>query len=175
MELSQYRLETLHQDGEFIRYRGLRQTRAETIPQSILALSPLMERPTPSTIKKLEHEFSLKDDLDPAWAVGPIALTQQQSRTMLLFEDPEGEPLERLVRGSMELNRFFGCDWRRGRSKSTNIASKSPIPPSRISSSPICHCRGSPIVIVEVRQLATPFTNLLRSRVSIFNNLRVAA
>src|SRR2546428_14105650 len=102
VDLSQYRLETLHQDGEFILYRGLRQTR-ETSPLSILALSPVMERPAPATIKKIEHEFSLKDELDPAWAIRPIALTQQQGRTMLLFEDPDGEPLDGLLRRPMEL------------------------------------------------------------------------
>jgi len=108
-DLSQYRLETLHQDGEFILYRGLRPTKAETSPPSILALSPVMERPVPATIKKMEHEFSLKDELDPAWAVRPIAFAQQQSRTMLVFEDPNGEPLDRLLRRPMELTQFLRC------------------------------------------------------------------
>jgi hypothetical protein len=103
MDLSQYRLETLRQDGEFILYRGLHQTLTETSPPSILALSPLMERPSPATIKKMEHEFSLKDELNPAWAIRPTALTQQQSRTILVFEDPDGEPLDRLLRRPMEL------------------------------------------------------------------------
>ena len=52
MDISQYRLEMLHQDGEFILYRGLRQTEAETSPPSILALSPVMERPAPATIRR---------------------------------------------------------------------------------------------------------------------------
>ena len=108
MDLSEYRLETLRQDGEFILYRGLRQTKAETSPPSILALSPLMERPAPATIKKMEHEFSLKDQLDPVWAIRPIALTQQ-GRTMLLFEDPNGEPLDLLFRGPLELKQFLRC------------------------------------------------------------------
>jgi PAS domain S-box-containing protein len=109
MDLSQYRLETLHQDGEFILYRGLRQTKVETSPPSILALSPVMERPAPATIKKMEHEFSLKDELDPTWAIRPIALTAQESRTILLFEDPNGEPLDLLRRGPMELKQFLLC------------------------------------------------------------------
>ena len=88
MDLSQYRLETLRQDGDFILYRGLRQTKAETSAPSILALSPVMERPAPATIKKIEHQFSLKDEVDPGWAIRPIVLTQQQGRSMLLFEDP---------------------------------------------------------------------------------------
>src|SRR5215510_9484477 len=99
----------LHQDGEFILYRGLRKSRAEARRPSILALSPVMERPAPATIKKIEHEFSLKDELDPAWAIRPIALTQQQSRTMLVFEDPDGEPLDRLLRQPVELKQFLRC------------------------------------------------------------------
>src|SRR5262245_62204525 len=81
MDLSQYRLETLGQDGEFILCRGLRQAEAETSPPSILALSPLMEPPAPATSRKLEHEFSFKDDLSQAWAVRPIALTRHQTPT----------------------------------------------------------------------------------------------
>src|SRR5262252_488701 len=109
MDLSQYRLETLHQDGEFVLYRGLCTTEPETTSRSILALSPVTERPAPATIKKIEHEFSLKDELDPAWAIRPIALTQQQSRTMLVFEDPHGEPLDRLLRRPIELKQFLRC------------------------------------------------------------------
>jgi len=109
MDLSQYRLETLRQDGEFILYRGLRQTKAETSPPSILALSPVMERPAPATIKKIEHQFSLKDEVDPGWAIRPVVLTQQQGRSMLLFEDPNGEPLDRLLRRPMELRKFLRC------------------------------------------------------------------
>src|SRR5215469_7240908 len=109
MNLLQYRLETLRQDGEFILYRGLRQNEAETGPPSILALSPVMERPAPATIKKIEHEFSLKDELNTAWAIRPITLTQEQSRTMLVFEDPHGEPLDRLLRRPIELKQFLRC------------------------------------------------------------------
>ena len=79
MDLSQYRLDTLRQDGEFILYRCLRLTNSETSPPSILALSPVMERPDSATIKKIEHEFSFKDELDPSWAITPIAFTQHQS------------------------------------------------------------------------------------------------
>src|SRR5215467_1641341 len=109
MDLSQYRLETLHHDREFVLYRGLSTTEAETSSPSILALSPASERPAPATIKKMEHELSLKDELDPAWAIRPIALTQQQSRTMLVFEDPHGEPLDRLLRRTMDLRQFLRC------------------------------------------------------------------
>jgi len=107
MQLSQYRLEPLRKDGEFVLYRGLSQTKPETSPRSILALSPITEHPAPATVKKLEHEFALKDDLDPEWAIRPIALTQQGSRTILLFEDLNGEPLDRLPGRPLELKEFL--------------------------------------------------------------------
>src|SRR5262245_61827644 len=109
MELSHYQLETLHEDGEFILYRGRRRSTAKTGPPSILALSPLMEHPAPATIRKIDQEFSFKDELSPAWAVRPIALTKQQNRTMLLFDDPGGEPLDRLVQRPMGLDAFLRC------------------------------------------------------------------
>jgi PAS domain S-box-containing protein len=109
IKLSGYKLRTLHQDGEFILYRGLRQSKAETSPASILALSTVMERPAPATVKKIEHEFSLKEDLDREWAIRPMTLTQEQSRTVLVFEDPAGEPLDRLLRQPMEVKQFLRC------------------------------------------------------------------
>jgi serine/threonine protein kinase len=82
---------------------------AETRLPPVLALLPVMERPAPTTTKKMEHEFSLKDELDRAWAVRPIALKQDHGRTMLLFEDPNGEPLDRLFRRPTELKQFLRC------------------------------------------------------------------
>src|SRR5258708_19800276 len=107
MELLHYKLEPLRQDGEFILYRGLRQSETGKSLSSTLALSPVMERPAPGSLRKIEHEFSLKEDLDPAWAVRPLALTQDQGRTMLLLEDPGGEPLDRLLEVPMEPQQFL--------------------------------------------------------------------
>jgi PAS domain S-box-containing protein len=107
MDLSQYRLETLRTDGEFVLYRALPNIGAETPPPSILALSPILEHPAPGTVKKLKHELSFKDDLDPAWAIRPIALIKLQSRTTLLFEDLHGEPLDRVRGRPLELGQFL--------------------------------------------------------------------
>ena len=41
------------------------------------------------------------------WAVRPLALTQYQGRSVLVLEDPGGEPLDRLVREPMELGQFL--------------------------------------------------------------------
>jgi PAS domain S-box-containing protein len=109
MDLSQYRLEPIRKDGEFVLYRCVPQSEALTSAKSILALSPIVEHPAPATVKKIEHELSLKDDLDPGWAVRPIALSQQQSRIMLLFEDPNAESLDRLAGRPLELREFLRC------------------------------------------------------------------
>lgn len=61
-----------------------------------------------ATIKKIEHEFSLRDELDPAW-IRRIALTQRQGRTKLLFEDPNGQPLDQLLSRPLELKQFLRC------------------------------------------------------------------
>jgi serine/threonine protein kinase len=55
----------------------------------------------------LEHQHSLRAELDPAWAVPPIELTQHEGRTVLVFEDPGGEPLDQLVGTPMEMGQFL--------------------------------------------------------------------
>ena len=107
MELLDYKLETLRQDEEFILYRGLRQTKTETSPWSILVLSPAKEIPASATFDRMKHEFSLKDDLDSRWAVRPLAIGQDRDRTVLLLEDPGGEPLDRLLGAPMEAGNFL--------------------------------------------------------------------
>ena len=104
---AEYTLETLCQDGEFILYRGLRKNQRDASLSSILVSTPVTERPAPGTLRKIEHEFSLKADLDPRWAVRPLALTQHQGRSMLLLEDPGGEPLDVLITEPMELRQFL--------------------------------------------------------------------
>ena len=107
MNLSEIGLETLQQDEEFILYRGRLQAPADTNPRPVLALSPVVTHPGRSTLEKLDHEFSLKDELDPAWAIRPIALTRLENRIVLLFDDPGGEPLDRPVERPMDLRLFL--------------------------------------------------------------------
>jgi hypothetical protein len=68
------------QDGEFILYRGQRPIEVETDPPSVLAPSPLMEHPTPATLKKLEHESSFKDELDAAHVAHALRYRECYSR-----------------------------------------------------------------------------------------------
>ena len=99
MDLSQYKLEPLRGDGEFILYRGQHQRQSDTSPLSILLLIPVSERPPLECVRSMEHEYSLRADLDPGWAVRPLALIAHQGRTMLELADPGGEPLDRRLEG----------------------------------------------------------------------------
>jgi PAS domain S-box-containing protein len=99
IELSRYALEALRKDEEFILYRG----RSQGDPSQILVLSPAAEYPTPESLKRLEHEYSLREELDPAWSARPIAMARHMDRTVLELEDPGGVPLDQLLGYPLDL------------------------------------------------------------------------
>ncbi|OWK26516.1 hypothetical protein AJ87_05330 [Rhizobium yanglingense] len=49
----------------------------------------------------------MKDELDSAWAVRPLELVREGGRTMLVLEDPGGEPLARRLGTAMEPELFL--------------------------------------------------------------------
>ena len=100
-------LETIRHDREFILYRGVRQIRTDGSLCSVLVLTPASVRPAPETLRRMEHEFSLQAELDPAWAVRPLGLASHQGRSALLLEDPGGEPLDQLLGTPMDLGLFL--------------------------------------------------------------------
>ena len=104
MELSGYALELLRKDQDFVLYRG-RSNNGNAPP--ILLLTTLSALPTPEAFKKIEHEYSLKEDLDTTWAARPMALTQHNEGCALILEDPGGEPLNHLIQGPMEVEQFL--------------------------------------------------------------------
>src|SRR5260221_4424691 len=92
-ELSGYVLETLRKGEEFILYRG--RQRGNAFPALVLA--PLVEQPTSASLKRLEHEYSLAAELDPAWAARPLALTRHEGRRVLVLKAPGGEPMDQIL------------------------------------------------------------------------------
>jgi predicted ATPase len=60
-----------------------------------------------ATLKKIEHEFALRHELDSAWAVRPLALSEQSGQPMLALEDPGGDTLEKSLSGPMETTQFL--------------------------------------------------------------------
>jgi PAS domain S-box-containing protein len=106
-ELSHYVFAPLRQDEEFLLSRGRPQRHTDGSPASLLALTPVGEYSTPASLRRLEHEYALRAALEPAWAVRPLALTQQQGRPLLVLEDPGGEPLDRFLQEPMQLPQFL--------------------------------------------------------------------
>jgi PAS domain S-box-containing protein len=74
---------------------------------SALAVLPAVEQPTPAILDRLVHEYGLKEELGAAWAVRPLELMRESGRTMLVLEDPGGEPLERLLGVPFETDLFL--------------------------------------------------------------------
>src|SRR5712692_7557241 len=107
MDLSGYTLDTLHSHGEFVLCRGRPRTGTSPHPSSVLVLMLRSDDPRPESVRMLEHEHSLRAELDPAWAVPPIELTEHEGRTVLVLEDPGGEPLDQLVGTPMEMGQFL--------------------------------------------------------------------
>jgi predicted ATPase/signal transduction histidine kinase/DNA-binding response OmpR family regulator/HPt (histidine-containing phosphotransfer) domain-containing protein len=70
-------------------------------------LQPISEHPSVRSLEELEREFSIREDLDPDWAAQPIALERRDGRTMLLREDPGGDPLDSLLGRPLELMEFL--------------------------------------------------------------------
>jgi len=70
-------------------------------------VSPVAEHPPPETLKRLEHEYSLKEALDIEWSARPIAVGHHSDRPVLVSEDPGGMPLDRLLDNPLELAVFL--------------------------------------------------------------------
>ena len=105
MDPSEYILEPVHKDEEFVLYRGTHRGRRDA--PSVFLLAPVSARPALETLKKIEHEYSLRDGLDSAWAVRPLALSQHRGQPALVLENPGGETLDRLLPGPVEVLQFL--------------------------------------------------------------------
>ncbi len=92
-EESGYTLEPLREAADFTFYRGTELGSGTPV----LALAVATDEPSPESLRRLEHEWSLATHLDSAWAARPLELTRHHGRTMLVLEDPGGEPLDRVL------------------------------------------------------------------------------
>ena len=100
-ELLAYRFSPLL-EGEFILYRGVSHGLVPT-----LLVAAAGEHPSPASLKRLEHQYALRADLDAGWAARPVELIRHEARLKLVLEDPGGEPLERLLEGPLEIAPFL--------------------------------------------------------------------
>ena len=99
MDLSGYVFEALRKDEEFILYRG----QSKDVASQVLVLLPVAEYPWAESLKRLEHEYYLGEELDPTWVARPIAMARHWDRTVLVLEDPGGVPLDQLLGHPLDL------------------------------------------------------------------------
>jgi PAS domain S-box-containing protein len=99
-------LEVLSEDSERVLCRGWRDD-GDGDRKAVLAVLSGSAPPTPGFVDRLAHEYALKDELDGRSAVRPLALVREHGRIILLFKDPGGEPLDRLLGRPMEMSRFL--------------------------------------------------------------------
>jgi len=105
VEFSQYVLEALRRDEEFVLYRG--EPSNQLGSPSVLLLAPASMQPALETLRKIEHEYSLRDELDSAWAIRSLALSEHRGQMTLVLDDPGGGTLDRFLPGPMEMTRFL--------------------------------------------------------------------
>ena len=82
--------EVVWQDGHRVFCRGWADGDYDCMP----ALFAAEVHATPDDLRRLAHEYGLKDELKDAWAVRPLALVRGAGgQAILILEDPGGEPL----------------------------------------------------------------------------------
>jgi PAS domain S-box-containing protein len=94
---SGYALAPLREGADFILYRG----RQHGNPSPVLAIALAAEHPSAQSLRRLEHEYSLAAELDPAWAAKPLELARHEGRTILVLQDPGGAPLYVVLAGPL--------------------------------------------------------------------------
>ncbi|MBO4220836.1 AAA family ATPase [Bradyrhizobium neotropicale] len=98
--------QVLWEDGERVFSRGWRlDDNGNRLAVLLVALAA--DHPSRTRLDRLTHEYELKHELDGAWAVRPSALMRDAGRTILVLDDPGGQPLDRLLGGPMEVGRFL--------------------------------------------------------------------
>ena len=98
-ELSGYGFTHLR-EGDFTLHRGS----GDELGPILIATA---KDTSPASLKRLEHEFALRTELDAAWAARPLALSRDNDRLTLVLEDPGGELLDRLLGEPLGISEFL--------------------------------------------------------------------
>ncbi|HMK21245.1 MAG TPA: AAA family ATPase, partial [Terriglobales bacterium] len=98
--------EILWEDGERVFCRGWRPD-DNGQPREVLIVLPGSGHPSRSDLDRFTHEYELKDQLDAAWAVRPLDFVRDGTRTELVLDDVDGQPLDKLFGAPIEVERFL--------------------------------------------------------------------
>src|SRR5260370_19226664 len=98
-EFSSYAFSPLR-EGDISLFRG-----------SGIGLAPILlvaaEERSPGCVERLEHEYTLKSELDADSAARPVALTPDNGHISLVLEDTGGTPLDRLLGRPLDVSHFL--------------------------------------------------------------------
>lgn len=84
--------ETLRDDGNFVL------SRRRNMPAPLLTLAVAARHPARGLVKRLQHEYALRGELDSTWAVRPIDFSEEEGGpAVTFFEDPGGRLVSGLV------------------------------------------------------------------------------
>ena len=89
--------QALREDEQFVLLRAIR----DADRASVLVLSARHERQ--ASLARLEHEYALRAELDPAWAATPLALLHNGSELALVLADAGGAPLSHALASGQPL------------------------------------------------------------------------
>ena len=107
LDLAQYTLQQVQQCAEFVLFRGFHKGLGDAGRSSILVRAPAADAPASACLRRLQEEYDLRSELDPAFVVRPLALVQAQRRPVLVLEDPGGLPLDLFLHDPMEMRHFL--------------------------------------------------------------------
>ena len=96
-------LDIVRRDAEFVLYR----MQESDVAEPALAKAVASDPPSAASLERLGHEYALRNELDPQWALCPLDLMCRDGHTLLLLADPGGEPLDGLLGQAMELGLFL--------------------------------------------------------------------
>jgi predicted ATPase/signal transduction histidine kinase/GAF domain-containing protein len=103
LSLPNYKIiERLCETVDFVTYRALRQEDQKPV----FVKTPSSQHPSVAILHRLEHEFEVGRQLDPALVLRPLSLEWHGGRGFLVLENGVGQPL-RLLKGPMEVLQFL--------------------------------------------------------------------
>src|SRR5262249_42314080 len=101
-----WRSQDLWEDGDRRFYKIWRES-TDGMRHPYLAVLPATDPPTRGCLRRLEHEYELKEHVDAGWALRPLELVRGRGATALVLAYQDGQPLERMIARPIEVGAFL--------------------------------------------------------------------